>query len=296
MSNPISQAKKLVLDYPYPKGLLDKIPVEGTYYDGTSSIYFGDDEKITPEILSKALSYYIEIEEEETSEENVSLGASKMKGLPHLPNAEFWPSETYFFAQLNIADFKEYDVQNLFPENGILYIFDTVEGEFILKFYEGPVEKLKVTDYPDEDSLPEAEYYLEEYRDVTYKLSFSPEFLFYVAGDAYDYRTIANSLPKDLYDQLSEILKAELSTWSPSLRIFGRPLFWQGEDEVMNDEDFEDESNANHENQADSSVEENSEILIFHAEIGEGHFHIRIDRNDLKNKKFDKAYSTYSGT
>ncbi|PJZ55383.1 DUF1963 domain-containing protein [Leptospira barantonii] len=307
MSNPISQAKKLVLNYPYPEGLLDKIPAEGTYYDGSSSIYFGDDEKVTPKILSKALSYYIDIDEKETTEEKIPLGSSKMKGLPHLPNTDFWPTGTYFFAQLNLADFKKYDIENLFPENGIFYIFDTVEGEFILKFYEGPIDKLKIVDYPNEDSLPETEYYLEEYRDVTYKLTFSPQFLFYVAGDAYDYRTISKSLPEDLYEKLGEILNAELSTWSSSLRIFGRPLFWQGEDEIMSDENFdEDEENEEDEptqngesgsyDEADSSLEENSEILIFHSEIGEGHFHVRIDRNDLKNKKFDKAYSTYSGT
>ncbi|PJZ28864.1 DUF1963 domain-containing protein [Leptospira kmetyi] len=306
MSNPISKAKKLVLEYPYPEGLLDQIPAEGTYYDGSSSIYFGDDEKVTPKILSKALSYYIDIEEKETSEEKIPLGASKIKGLPHLPEAGFWPAKTYFLAQLNLADFKKYDIENLFPENGIFYIFDTVEGEFIVKFHEGPIDKLKIVDYPNEDSLPEAEYYLEEYRDVTYRLSFSPQFLFYVAGDAYDYRTIAKALPEDLYEQLKKILNAELSTWSPSLRIFGRPLFWQGEDEIMNDEEFKDDEEENDEdeheekynsnNDADSTSEENSEILIFHSEIGEGHFHIWIDRNDLKNKKFDKAYSTYSGT
>ncbi|RHX91550.1 hypothetical protein DLM76_17680 [Leptospira yasudae] len=295
MSTPISAAKKLVLEYPYPKGLLEKIPAEGTYYDGTSSVYFGDDETVTPKILAQALRYFIDIDEKETPEKKIPLGASKMKGLPHLPNAKFWPKETYFFAQLNIAEFKKYDIENLFPDAGILYIFDTVEGEFILKFYEGPIENLKVIEYPDEDSLPEPEYYLEEYRDAAYRLSFSPKYLFYVAGDAYDYRTIAKLLPKALYDKLTKLLKAEVATWNPSLRIFGRPLFWQGEDERMDDEDDE-ESGKSRRKKPSLAIEENSEILIFHSEIGEGHFHIRIDRKDLKKKKFEKAYSTYSGT
>ncbi|TGK38358.1 DUF1963 domain-containing protein [Leptospira gomenensis] len=300
MSNPITTAKKLVLEYPYPKGLLEKIPTEGTYYDGFSSVYFKEDEKVTPTILSKTLHYFIDIDEKETPEKKIPIGASKMKGLPHLPNAKFWPKETYFFAQLNFAEFKKYDIEDLFPDEGILYIFDTVEGDFVLKFYEGSIQDLKVVDYPDEDSLPEPEYHLEDYRDTTFRLSFSPKFLFYAAGDAYDYRTIAKILPKELCNKLTKLLKAELTTWNPSLRIFGRPLFWQGEDERMDDDDEEEEEGnkkvKSGRKKSVPKIEENPEVLLFHSEIGEGHFHIRIDRKDLKKKKFAKAYSTYSGT
>jgi Domain of unknown function (DUF1963) len=300
MVNPLQKAKKLVLEYPYPKGLLDEIPAEGTYYNGSSSVYLEDDEKVTPEILSKSLSYFIEIDEKEISEEDIPLGSSKMKGLPHLPNANFWPKATYFLAQLNIAEFKKYDIENVFPDQGILYFFDNIEGEFIVKYHDGPMSDLKIIDYPDAKTLPEAKYYLEEYRDVAYQLSFKPNFIFYVAGDAYDYRTIAKLIPQDLSDQLKKIFKADLATWSPSFRIFGRPLFWQGEDEEgfdfddYEDEDDEDE-NITEKSQKDDSAEEN-DILIFHSEIGEGHIHIRIDPKSLKDKKLEKAYSTYSGT
>ncbi|AOP36606.1 hypothetical protein A0128_21650 [Leptospira tipperaryensis] len=295
MLSPIQIAKKLVLEYSYPKGLLDQIPAEGTYYNGSSSVYLEEDETVTPEILSKALSYFIEIDEKEVSEEEIPLGSSKMKGLPHLPDPGFWPKATYFFAQLNVAEFKKYDIENLFPDQGILYVFDNIEGEFTLKFYEGPISNLKITDYPDAKTLPEAKYYLEEYRDVAYQLSFKPNYIFYVAGDAYDYRTIAKLIPQDLSDQLRKIFKAELATWSPSLRIFGRPLFWQGEDEEGFDYD-DDEGEEEETEEVENLTEEENDILIFHSEIGEGHFHIRIDRKNLKDKKFDAAYSTYSGT
>ncbi|MDV6236357.1 DUF1963 domain-containing protein [Leptospira ellisii] len=282
MSNPILNAKRLVREFPFPADLLSQIPTEGTYYDGSSSVYFEEDDAVTPELLSKTLHYYIDIDETESEEEEIPLGASKMKGLPHLPDSIVWPEGTYFFAQLNLEEFKRFDVENVFPDKGILYVFDTVQGEFVLRFYEGPISDLKRVPYPDEEDLPEAEYYLEEYRDTTYRLSFEPKFLFYVAGDAYDYRKVAGILPKNLIEQLSDILKAELTTWHSSLRIFGRPLFWQGEDERMGGDDEEDA--------------EERDLLLFHSEIGEGHFHIWIDRNDLKQKKFDKAYSSYSGT
>ncbi|TGM58787.1 DUF1963 domain-containing protein [Leptospira adleri] len=298
--SPIQKAKKLVLEYSYPKGLLEQIPSEGTYYNGTSSVYLKEDEKITPEILSKSLSYYIEIEDKEISEESIPLGSSKSKGLPHLPNANFWPKGTYFLAQLNIEEFKKYDIENSFPDRGMLYFFDNIEGEFIVKYYEGPISDLKITDYPDAKTLPEAKYYLEEYRDVAYQLSFKPNFIFYVAGDAYDYRTIANLIPKDLSDQLKQMFKAELATWSPSFRIFGRPLFWQGEDEEGFDFDEYEEEDADEDESIEVKIEnestEEADLLIFHTEIGEGNIHIRMNRKDLKDKKFEKAYSTYSGT
>jgi uncharacterized protein YwqG len=307
--NPIKQAKELVRSYTFPKGSLEKIESEGTYYDGERSIYFKEDEKVNNDIVANSLSYYIDISNEVVNEKKIKLGASKAKGLPHLPKSWEWPKGNYFYAQLNISDFKQYDLENLFPENGIIYLFDNTTDGFEILYYDGPLEELEVRAYPDKKTLPNAKYYWDDYVNETSILTFEPEFIFYLGGDAYDYRDACKLIPKDLKEQLEDILKAKLTEWSSSNRIFGRPLYWQGEDEDFEDDwddeeldedEFEDDEDfGDEESEKDKKVEENHEgreILIFHDEYGEGNIHVWINENDLKAKKFEKAHIGYSGT
>lgn len=313
-SSPIEKARKLVRSFPDLANKLEKLEAEGTYYNGKASVYFGDDEKVTPTLLAECLSYYIDIDEQELPEEKIPLGRSKMKGLPHLPPSLEWPKKHYFYAQLNIADFKKYDIENVFPDSGMIYIFDNASDDFTVLYYDGPMDVLHPVPYPPAKNLPEPEYFLEEYRDSTSLLSFSPRFIFYVAGDAYDYRAVTAALPADLVKELESILSAKISDWNPSLRIFGRPLFWQGEDEegfgegFGEDFDDEDEGDDDGENDGESDTEvdeeddesdgvaEDRSILMFHDEYGEGNIHIFIGAKDLRQGKLSEAYVSYSGT
>jgi len=201
---------------------------------------------------------------------------------------------------LNIAEFKKYDIENVFPDSGMIYIFDNASDDFTILYYDGPMDVLRPVPYPPAKSLPEPEYFLEEYRDSTSLLSFSPRFIFYVAGDTYDYRAVTAALPADLVRELERILSAKISDWNPSLRIFGRPLFWQGEDEEGFGEDFDDEDDESDDGEGDAETGEEGQsdpsILMFHDEYGEGNIHIFIGAKDLRQGKLSEAYVSYSGT
>lgn len=71
-------------------------------------------------------------------------GASKFLGSPVLPEglAEKLPSTVLFLMQINLADIKDLDEENILPHEGYLYFFlDTAEGPYdlkpIVKYYKG---------------------------------------------------------------------------------------------------------------------------------------------------------------
>jgi len=57
-------------------------------------------------------------------EDAIELGSSKIGGFPHLPSHDAYADAAFLFlAQINCAQIKEYDSDNLFPAEGMLYFF-----------------------------------------------------------------------------------------------------------------------------------------------------------------------------
>src|SRR5690606_33198558 len=60
-------------------------------------------------------------------EADIPIGASKVGGSPDVPPDFVWPQwndiPLTFIAQFRLSDVKPYDVENLLPENGMLYFF-----------------------------------------------------------------------------------------------------------------------------------------------------------------------------
>jgi hypothetical protein len=82
-------------------------------------------------------------------EADVPLGASKYKGLPHLPGDRAWPRHHYFLAQLNLVELHPLDIYGAFPESGVLYVFFDPGGEVAVTHYDGPLDRLGIVPYPD---------------------------------------------------------------------------------------------------------------------------------------------------
>jgi uncharacterized protein YwqG len=85
-----------------------------------------------------------------TNEEDIQIGQSKLGGLPHLPKDWEWFISAYtgkplsFLAQLNFAELKHFDEENLLPNYGWLYFFgDMGSDETQVKFYDGDKNELE---------------------------------------------------------------------------------------------------------------------------------------------------------
>lgn len=82
------------------------------------------------EELVKLIEPSIRLRTIPTPDEQISIGSSKIGGLPDLPkNVEWFHSDYYdkglfwFLAQINLKDVKLFDEKNLLPKSGILYFF-----------------------------------------------------------------------------------------------------------------------------------------------------------------------------
>lgn len=62
-----------------------------------------------------------------TEDKNLAIGTSKLGGMPDLPTGFVWPKANgtclSFIAQLNMGDLKQYDIEKLLPQKGMLYFF-----------------------------------------------------------------------------------------------------------------------------------------------------------------------------
>ncbi|MGG3798683.1 YwqG family protein [Metabacillus fastidiosus] len=116
------------------------------------------------EILKIAASS-IGIVKENVSEDDIPVGSSKFGGLPDLPSNFSFPvyNDGYltFLVQLNLEEAKPFDKNNLLPNKGILYFFYDImeqpwgmdeedEGCFKVLYFDGHLEQLKRTPYPEE--------------------------------------------------------------------------------------------------------------------------------------------------
>ncbi|WP_418500384.1 DUF1963 domain-containing protein [Flagellimonas sp.] len=221
-------------------------------------------------------------------EASVPLGASKMYGLPHLPDSIKFPPGLYFIAQFNCSDLKPYDVYNVLPENGIFYFFvDESCEETSCHYYDGPLDQLKIQDYPEQKrKLSDQKLFRSQPRTISFEES---EFLV-LHSDYYCYEKLGK-LSSALLDELQQALGDHLILDDEDQGghiisgdyIFGDGCFYQGGyDDEYGDED---DDYADH-------------IVLFCFGIGEGHvnFFIRNGELDLNKDINEQIVGVYSGT
>lgn len=304
----LEQAKKLILNYNFPKELKEYAKEEegtyaeenirGWYFDGVASMPFME---MTPKVLADSFHYYIDIETEDKEEKDIPLGSSKLHGLPHLPKSIEWPEEYYFYAQINFEELKKHDIENLFPSKGILYLFfDGKEGEEGSKaiYYTGDLKELEIRDYPNVINKHTDKYLLDEFKNNASLITFSPKLIFYVGSE---YGEVLEIIPADLKKEIEKLISVDITDQDSSIRILGRPMYWQGEDEFFGDEEEEDtmEEDDDEYYGFPQSREDHlpyKNILLFHDGFAEGNIHFWIDKEALKKENFDEIEVTYSGT
>lgn len=252
-----------------------------SYFDGRANGHVQGE--LTPDVLARSLHYLVELELRTIDDESaVPLGSSKYKGLPHLPAEFAWPDGLYFMAQFDCAQLHPFDMYGAFPDTGVLYIFFSTEGGGdVVWHYDGPLDALQVTPYPDPATLPGSKYYLEDFTEAAALIDFSPAGIFYLGGDAYDLSEVADAIPDDLKRQVSAAMGCPLVSWDVDLRIFGRAMYWQGEDDIV-DEAADTDDEPSH--------------LLLQDEFGEGHIHVWIDPADARERNYSACFVDYSGT
>lgn len=284
----IDEARALVRAADIPEELAAYV-AEGAYlWDGEGSNSITE---LTSELWASSLSYQIKLGGERIGDESkVRIGASKYRGLPHLPPDMGWPENKFFEAQLNLADLAAVDRSERLPKTGMLYVFFNGAAECEVTWWQGSIDELDVRPYPDASAIADARYYLDDFLEGE-TIELEPYWLFYLnQGDAYDYRDVRRHLPGDLVAAVSNKLGAPIATWDSSTRLYGRPHYWQGEDEgggmpVDFDEDgtpiFEDREPM---------------LMLLQDEFGEGNVHFWCDFEEARAGDFSKVEMSYSGT
>lgn len=243
----------------------------GWYYDGEASRPF---HHLTADVLAASLHSFIAVTESRMGDESdLPLGASKIKGIPHLPPGFDWPGGALFLAQFNLEDLAPQDVQQLLPATGIMYFFfnpNTATGT--VYYYTGAFDVLNLRHYP-ENGNDDLEYFLEEYRDRLYQVTFEKKAAFCIDG-------ILEQLPDMLKNEVSDILDCPLTARAIGDNLFGQPGYWQGENEIF----------------GNKQMEEEADLLLFQYEFGEGHIHFWISAAELGACDFSKVWLSYSGT
>jgi hypothetical protein len=252
------------------------VELNGDYYDFIEHVSHRV-EKVNAEQLARSLCYIVELED--TDDDGADdLGCSMSGGHPHMPADWKLPKNFKgykFYLQLNLTELKKSDVDGLFPSTGMLYWFQHEhEGNCQLVYLSAPGKLVIRKDISGiEDEAPT-------------KLAFKPGWLFYAGdGDAYDYSETAKAIPKTLRAELDKLFGCEMMEWSPTVRLFGRPLQWQGEDERYPDDEDSDDDDAPRES-----------LLLLHTELDDASIHVWVAAEDLRNADFSKAWETFSTT
>ncbi|MGW9684263.1 DUF1963 domain-containing protein [Flagellimonas sp. 2504JD1-5] len=198
--------------------------------------------------LGEALHNYLAYSKTPIKDEHkVPLGASKIYGLPHLPDSIEFPEGCEFTAQFNCSELKPYQEKySIIPETGIIYLFTDDFCNAKCFYYNGPTEELKVTPYPEQEEMP---YGMESAMKNAVTIHF----------DKNDQFTV---LREDIYEELlgdkrQELFKALETDLGDKIKIcpdfnnhylinnfiFGEPRFWQDEygGGYEDEEGFEDE-------------------------------------------------------
>ncbi len=191
--------------------------------------------------LKNWLFYYLVPEFEVcSSEEEVPLGTTKLYGLPHLPDSLEFPEDMIFAGQFNLAEIKPHDIFNEVPkDSGIYYFFVDVDGvESEVFFYDGPVDDLKIREYPNGDEYETSQ--VMDLRGKSEELYMQADLIgwWIEAKDKYLGYDLATIIGADVLERLEELLQKEAGSFTlydhlgilPYESFFGRPRYYQGED------------------------------------------------------------------
>jgi len=286
--NKLAKARKLVADYPITEELkqfgqdnIGTYAEENTrllYYNGIGTKFLV--EELSCKVLAESLHYFIGIDEQEIKkDEQIKLGSSKLKGKPHLPRHIIWPEGFYFLAQFNFAELSAYDLLEYLPKKGILYLFFDTESEVKAIYFNGDLNTLEIREYPNKNKFLDTKYYYDNFAKKPCLIKYEPNFIFFI-GSSEDY-DINSILPNELVEAVAKEMGYSIAEYNPSTNLFGRPHYWQGEDEIWPD---------------DETTLSNSRLLLYQEEFGEGHIHIWIDKKAAKEGDFSELELTYSGT
>jgi uncharacterized protein YwqG len=273
MKTVIEQVQELILKYDFSKVNFNKSYApddeDKAYYDGLRQVVKPFDE-VTNQVLHDSFKYFIDINEKRKAPSK--LGYSKEGGHPHLPKDWLLPESWQhylFLAQLNIADFKHLDVENVFPDKGIIYLFQhEEEGKCQIYFLQD--EKASLVERKDIENLLEEDM----------PMAFSGGWIFLVRGDD-DYGSgLYKLIPKDLQQTIESLLKAKMHQTSGGLGIEVLPEYWQGENEDWDDE----------------ITEITNKYLLYQTDVDDTTIHFWINKEDLKAGNFDQAFQTTSGS
>jgi uncharacterized protein YwqG len=249
----------------------------------------------------------ISIDLEVVDEDTILTGSSKMGGRPDLPANYQWPETRVterkrksfftfkkaeektvtkhlsFIAQINLAEIKEYDPDNLLPGHGMLYFFHysmrdkkydfQEEGLFKVLYCDDDLRSLQRTDYPaDLDNRS---------RYTACRIHFGQQIrLPSTTNSLFDFLDDDEQDSDRFFDVLDSLKQNKLFGYADDI---------QGEMEPsLFDDDDTEESNVNPDDwilllQVDS----NDETGMMWLDLGRLYFW--INKNDLRNKRFDKC-------
>jgi uncharacterized protein YwqG len=248
--------------------------------------------------------------------DNLKIGGSKIGGKPDLPKDISWPrlndSDLVFCAQYNISELKKFDVENLLPQRGMLYIFIGIYGEwneFSIEqkdckiFYIENLEDLERKEYPTtlniEGKVEPAEIQFFESLtipdDENYKLIYFDEkyedFYFHFYQDTEEY--IAEEL-NDYADNMHQILGEDKSIQSSVVYEFSRKELNVSYDEYTEkwNEILENSKTFSNLIQLDC-MDSNTNLDKFG---GTGVFYIGLKTKELENKNFNNLMISFQTT
>ncbi|MDR2529672.1 MAG: DUF1963 domain-containing protein [Synergistaceae bacterium] len=264
-------------------------------------------------ILEKYALDSIWITTEPRDEAKFKLGESKIGGNPHLPADFQWP-EFYskslgFLAQLNLEHVSPYDAQGLLPASGMLYFFHEGgieawgfdpkdKGAFQVVYYLGDISELKVTPNPagDEDNLVFAPCGL------TFKKTKS-----YPLGEYLETLNERMSFEGKKSDEFDDIVYEYEDSKGPNHKLFGYPDLIQGEifleSQLVSNRLYCGDESGYHDPRAKELKKGVKDwMLLFQLDTDDnanmmwgdmGTVYYTIRKEDLKDRKFDAAWSVF---
>lgn len=275
--------------------------------------------------IKPLLTHTISLHREMMDEEHIKIGCSKFGGNPDLPLDIPYPYDGKtpysFVMQINCEDLNVYDLNNQFPDKGMLYFFQKFEDEMIpLSFdYEGEeglIEFMKATEIFHYDgqisSLVRAEtpksIHIE--RINTAKIHFGSHYtipepyenkLVYknVGFNEEDLEAFLSDLSEGLhrlpYMPIEEILNSELDTYfdTPFHQLLGEatPIQASPLEELKDDlsNRFEQPINKQEEWLLLCQLGVDEDLNLYWA--ADGYMYYFIRKEDLLNKNFKNIYS-----